>query len=118
MQTDTLYFDGACPLCRAEMGKLARFSRGGLDLIDIHQLPPGQVEIDNAMLLARLHLKTGDGEWITGLKANIRAWQYTRLGFIWRVLDWPLINRISYPAYEFWLRRRNAKQCGVQRPPA
>jgi hypothetical protein len=29
------------------------------------------------------------------------------------VLDWPLINRISYAAYELWLRRRNAANCSL-----
>lgn len=114
MENDTLYYDGACPLCSAEIGKLRKLSRGGLELVDIHQLEPGEAEPDKTALMARLHLKTADGEWITGLEANIRAWQHTPLGFLWRVLDWPLVNRLSYRAYEFWLRRRNARACPVQ----
>ena len=106
MNKDTLYYDGACPLCSAEIGKLSAMSREGLTLVDIHQLEPGEVEIDSEQLLARLHLKTADGRWITGLGANIRAWQHTPLRQLWRVLDWPLINLLSYRAYEFWLRRR------------
>lgn len=114
MDNDTLYYDGACPLCRAEIGKLAKFSRGGLNLVDVHRLERGEAGIDETALLARLHLKTADGEWITGLKANIRAWQHTPFGFVWRVLDWPLVNWFSYRAYELWLQRRNVRACPMQ----
>ena len=113
MKQDTLYYDGACPLCRAEIGKLAKFSNGGLRLVDIHALDAAAVEIEPRELLARLHLKTADGLWITGLKANIRAWQHTPFAALWRVLDWPLINRLSHAAYELWLRRRNAGKCSL-----
>ena len=116
MDLDTLYYDGACPLCSAEIGKLAKLSGGCLKLVDIHKLEPAEVDIDKPALLARLHLKTADGEWITGLKANIRAWQHTPFGFIWRVLDWPLINWFSYRAYELWLQRRNARACPARQP--
>ncbi len=108
MNKDTLYYDGACPLCNAEIGKLAKLSRGRINLVDIHRLAPGEAEVDSEELLARLHLKTADGQWITGLSANIRAWQHTPLRHLWRVLDWPLVRMFSYPAYEFWLRRRAA----------
>ena len=107
MDKDTLYYDGACPLCSAEISKLEKFSKGDLVLQDIHELEEGTVEHDKALLLSRLHLKTADGEWVTGLKANIRAWQHTPFRALWRILDWPLINRVSHWGYEFWLRQRN-----------
>lgn len=118
MNKDTLYYDGACPLCRGEINKLARFSDGNLELVDIHRIDESETGLNKADLLARLHLKTAGGEWITGLKANIRAWQGTPFRHLWRVLDWPLVNRFSYPAYEFWLRRRNAAVCSPQKPVA
>ena len=107
MEKDTLYYDGACPLCSAEIDKLARFSRGRIELKDIHELDGNEVSHDKEQLLSRLHLKTADGEWITGLKANIRAWHHTPFRYLWRVLDWPLVNQVSHRCYEYWLRRRN-----------
>jgi predicted DCC family thiol-disulfide oxidoreductase YuxK len=107
MDKDTLYYDGACPLCSAEIDKLAKLSDNGLRLKDIHQLNDGEENLDKALLLSRLHLRTADGEWITGLSANIRAWQHTRFRAFWRLLDWPLINRFSRWCYEVWLQRRN-----------
>lgn len=119
MDKDTLYFDGACPLCSAEIAKLARFSRGRIDLVDIHELKPGEVEIDSDELLARLHLQTADGEWITGLGANVRAWRQTPFRHLWRILEWPLVRPVSHRAYEYWARKRirtrscnTSGQCG------
>ena len=107
MDKDTLYYDGACPLCSAEIDKLAKFSDGKLHLKDIHELEGGEVDLDKALLLSRLHLKTPEGEWVTGLSANIRAWRHTPFRGLWGMLDWPLINRFSRWGYEAWLRRRN-----------
>lgn len=107
MEKDTLYYDGSCPLCSAEISKLKKLSNGGLELKNIHELNEGDVDINKALLLSRLHLKTADGEWITGLKANIGAWQHTSFGPLWRMLDWPMINWVSHWCYEAWLRWRN-----------
>lgn len=113
MQKDTLYYDGACPLCSAEIDKLARFTRGRIILKNIHDLTRGEVALDKETLLSRLHLQTADGEWITGLQANIRAWHHTPLRYLWRLLDLPLIRILSHRAYEFWLRRRAAQACDL-----
>lgn len=87
MKSDTLYYDGSCPLCSAEISKLERLASGGLELKDIHQLNDGEVSIDKSLLLSRLHLKTANGESITGLKANIGARQHTHFDMLWRVLN-------------------------------
>jgi len=107
MDKDTLYYDGACPLCSAEINKLEKFSNESLLLKDIHELDQREVGINKALLLSRLHLETAQGEWVTGLQANIRAWQHTPFRALWRMLDWPLVNRVSHWGYEAWLRQRN-----------
>lgn len=108
MNQDTLYYDGACPLCSAEIGKLERYTKDELILRDIHELGDDEIAPDKALLLSRLHLKTADGKWITGLQANIRAWQHTPFRHLWRMLDWPLISPVSHWFYELWLRKRNS----------
>lgn len=107
MDNDTLYYDGDCPFCNSEIKKLEKYSSGSLELKNIHELSDGEVTRARSLLLSRLHLQTANGEWITGLKANIRAWQHTPFGALWRMLDWPLINRASHWCYETWLRWRN-----------
>jgi predicted DCC family thiol-disulfide oxidoreductase YuxK len=107
MHKDTLYYDSACSLCRAEVGKLSKSTDDRLLVKNIHELDEAEVAPNKALLLSRLHLKTADGEWITGLRANIRAWHHTPFRYLWRMLDWPLISRLSHWCYEFWLRQRN-----------
>lgn len=102
---DTLFYDGACPLCAREMKHLAKLKRESLDLVDIHG-----VEITDDMpskenLLLNLHLRRGD-EWVVGADANVAAWQHTRFGALWAWLRWPLIRSIVDPVYAFWAKRR------------
>ena len=106
MNKDTLYYDGACPLCRAEVRKLSKFTGDALVVKNIHDLDKAETAPSKALLLSRLHLKTADGEWITGLHANIRAWHHTPFRCLWRILDWPLISPVSHWFYELWLRQR------------
>lgn len=110
---DTLYFDGACPLCSAEIGKLKACASETLVLQDIHELPDQSEQSDSPSkkeLLDRLHIRSESGEWITGIDANVRAWQHTRYARISRVLTWPVIRIFSSAAYEFWLFLRRRKQ--------
>ena len=112
MTRDTLYYDGACPLCSAEIGKLRKYAGEALILTDIHDMEDTDDNTPHkALLLARLHLKTAEGEWVTGLRANIRAWHHTPFRSLWRMLDWPLISPVSHWFYELWLRKRNASTC-------
>lgn len=115
---DTLYYDGACPLCAAEMAKLSRYTGDQLVLENIHSLDDQGGLPDKQVLLKRLHLRTADGQWLVGIDANIRAWHYTPYGRFWRILGWPLIKPFSMAAYELWLvwRQRRPAQC-VQKPP-
>jgi predicted DCC family thiol-disulfide oxidoreductase YuxK len=106
MDKDTLYYDGACPLCSAEIDRLCKFAGDRLVVRDIHALDEHGNLPDRQRLLARLHLRTADGEWLTGLRANIRAWEHTPFRRLWRILDWPPIRPVSHWCYEFWLRRR------------
>ena len=82
MIKETLYYDGACPLCSREMKHLAKLKRDSLDLVDIHQTDITQDMPSKEDLLLNLHLKRGD-EWVVGADANVAAWQHTRLGLLW-----------------------------------
>ena len=108
-EQDTLYFDGSCPLCRREMGHLARLKSERLILQDIHEVPESDDIPDKAALLQSLHLRK-NGRWVTGLEANIAAWQYTRIGFLWQWLSWPIIKPVAAWCYRVWATRRYAKR--------
>ncbi len=102
---ETLYYDGKCSLCVAEMDKLAVIKGDQLDLKDIHQLSDQLTEQEQDKMLRVLHLQRGD-QWITGIDANIAAWQHTRWGWIWRVLGWPIIKPVANLVYQRWARWR------------
>ena len=57
MPKETLYFDGACPLCKREMKHLAKLKRDSLDLVDIHQTEITSEMPSKEDLLLNLHLK-------------------------------------------------------------
>ncbi len=106
VSADTLYYDGACPLCTAEMARLGKLCDDGLDLRDIHTMTPDPDLPDREKLLRNLHLRRADGRILTGIDANVAAWQHTRLGFLWRWLRWPLVRPIADAAYRLWAERR------------
>lgn len=112
---DVLYYDGSCPLCRREMSQLLKLKSEALALQDIHQMPaacdsPDQNGLpEKAALLKSLHLRKGD-QWIVGLDANIAAWQYTRIGLLWRWLSLPGVKPIANWCYQLWASRRFAKR--------
>ncbi len=115
---DTLYYDGQCPLCTREMAKLGQLCDAQLQLADIHRLPPdNSLEQTDGLaptdalpsrdtLLKTLHLRTAEGQWLTGIDANVAAWQHTRLGPLWRWLRWPLIRPVADRVYRLWAERR------------
>lgn len=109
MIRDILFYDGACPLCRSEINRLERHAGNCVDLLDIHELDDFTGLPSKQDLLARLHLLTGDGQWMTGLDANIRAWRHTPYRRRWEALNWPVIRLLTRPAYALWLlwRARN-----------
>ncbi len=111
MDRDTLYYDGACPICRAEVGKLTRFTGNRLAVVNIHEMRDEDGVPDRSRLLARLHLRTADGAWLTGLDANIRAWRHTPFRRLWELFELPLLRPLGERAYEFWLRRRRRSDC-------
>ncbi len=104
MKTETLYYDGQCPLCSSEVRRLATLSDKHLACIDVHS-----VDLDTAektAMLKVLHYHAANGEWLTGLDANIAAWQHTKFGFMFRWLRWPFIRSLADKVYSAWATTR------------
>ena len=95
-----LFYDGQCPLCCGEMDRLSRLADASVELVDIHAAAPDVGLPSRDQLLRTLHFQRASGEFITGLDANVAAWQGTRYGFLWRVLRWPIIRTLANPLYE------------------
>lgn len=112
---DTLYYDGLCPLCCAEVRLLRRIQRGGLVLADIHQQPECAGLPSREQLLRTLHLCTEAGAWLTGVEATVQAWSHTGRGWLFRPLLWPGFAVLSRWGYSVWAQRRYRRRyaCNV-----
>jgi predicted DCC family thiol-disulfide oxidoreductase YuxK len=75
----TVYFDGSCPLCRAEIGHYQRNDQDrALCFVDISEtgaVPPDGVTLEQAT--KRFHVRASDGRVISGAAAFVEVW--TRL---------------------------------------
>lgn len=104
---DTLFYDGQCPLCSKEIATLRKLETGDLVFADVHvQNNRKGMLPERDTLLRRLHLLTGDGYWLVGLPATVRAWSHTRLGFLFKPLLWPLVYPLANRVYCSWADRR------------
>lgn len=105
----TLYFDGRCPFCAAEMRRLKQWNRAGqLAFVDIAEpgFNPSPLGVDLAALNRELHSTTNDGRLLVGLDSMLAA--YTLVDRAWVV--WPLRVRMLRPllayCYRWFARHR------------
>ena len=103
---DTLYYDGKCSLCNAEMNKLRVVKNDSLELVDIHTLDEDPSLPSRDELLRSLHLRTAQGSLMIGLDANVGAWDHTPFASRWRLLQSPVIRPFADLAYRLWARWR------------
>ena len=75
----TLFFDGSCPLCRAEIGYYRRKDQAGaLCFVDVSETGAATPEgITQRRALGRFHVRSGDGRVLSGAAAFVEVW--TRL---------------------------------------
>ena len=72
----TVFFDGSCALCRAEIGYYRRTDAAGdlcfIDVSEAHAAPPEGVTPQQAM--ARFHVRASDGRVLSGAAAFVEVW--------------------------------------------
>lgn len=72
----TVYFDGACPLCNAEISHYRR-QRGAEALRFVDVSAEGGIESNDLTreeALKRLHIRTPDGRLVSGAAAFVAIW--------------------------------------------
>lgn len=89
MKKATVYFDGSCPLCRAEISYYRREdSASAFSFIDISQidasLPFG---LTQQSAMQRFHVLDGDGQLLSGAAAFVEVWS--------RLPGWRLAARVA-----------------------
>jgi len=103
---DTLYYDGQCPLCNAEVQELRQVRGATLRTVDIHQAGSAADLPEREALLRTLHLRRADGSWEYGADANVAAWEGTARWRWLRMLRWPLLRWPVDLVYALWARLR------------
>jgi predicted DCC family thiol-disulfide oxidoreductase YuxK len=76
--TCTVYFDGACPVCRREIAHYRRL-RGSdaiawVDASSCDEAALGQ-GLDRSLVLSRFHVREGDGTLSSGAAAFVAIWR-------------------------------------------
>jgi predicted DCC family thiol-disulfide oxidoreductase YuxK len=73
----TIFFDGSCPLCRAEISHYRDIDEAcGLSFVDIsapHAATPDGITRQQAM--ARFHVRAADGRILSGAAAFVEVWR-------------------------------------------
>lgn len=117
IQRAQLFYDGRCPLCAGEMALLRKYKRAGLVLVDIHSLLSIS-DAEREQMLRDLHLLLPDGRWLLGVEANVAAWSFTPMGFLWKPLRWRIWSGVVDRVYRRWADKRYCKSyaCSLNSP--
>ncbi len=107
----TLYYDGNCPFCCAQMDKLGRWDeRGQLAFVDIATsgFDPAPLGADMAALNREVYSLTASGKVLVGIDTMLLA--YPLVGRRWRVLPLrvPLLRQLCAALYRAFARNRYA----------
>ncbi|RXJ71583.1 thiol-disulfide oxidoreductase [Veronia nyctiphanis] len=105
----TIFFDGTCPLCVAEMNELRTLNtNNAIQFEDIFSENFNErfPDIDIQKATQILHAKGEDGEIFLGLDATVKAWSTVNRKSWLRILRWPVIKIAADAAYLFFARNR------------
>lgn len=105
----TLFYDGTCPLCVAEMQQLEVLdAEGKLKLEDLYADDFGErfPHIDPVEADKYLHAEFADGEMLYGLDVTCAAWHAVNHKRWLAILRWPLLRWFADKAYQCFARNR------------
>ncbi len=106
----SIFYDGGCPLCVAEMDHLKRLDNAGkiafedICAADFNARFP---RVDRQQADRILHGELGDGEMIYGLDVTYWAWALVGKRHWVAILRWPLFKQLAQLGYLFFARYRH-----------
>lgn len=106
-----VFYDGACPVCSAEMTMLRRWDDAGrLTLIDIAvpDFDAAAWPVSLAAMNAALHIRLPDGTWQKGMAATRHLYRAVGRGWMLAFTGWPLLARMFDRFYAWFARHRIA----------
>lgn len=106
----TVYFDGACRLCRGEMALLMqRNAAGRLAFVDIAApgFDPAPLGVRLDAMLSLIHARRSDGRWLIGVPALQAIYEATGFDRLAGWLRRPGVARLAARAYPWIVRHRH-----------
>ena len=105
----TLYYDGSCPLCLAEVAFLqSRNAQGLLGFVDVTQT--GFQDTDHHIsceaAMAQIHGRTSQGHVLVGVPVFAMAYRLAKLPVLAWILSRPWLSPILQPAYIWFAKHR------------
>jgi predicted DCC family thiol-disulfide oxidoreductase YuxK len=100
-----VFYDGACPMCRKEIGIYQAADKAGkIDWINIAApIEPADLPLAREQLLARFHVQRPDGELVSGARGFIEVWRHIPkwrwLGYACSLPGVPVILEIGYHGF-------------------
>ena len=99
----TVYFDGACPICRFEIDHYKSCAGSeNVNFIDVaaQELPDLGEGLDRDKALARFHVRRADGSLVSGAEGFALVWQtLPTFRFLGRIAKWPPLLALMEAAY-------------------
>ncbi len=107
----TLFYDGACPLCQAEILFLSRRNQAGLlDFVDINseRFDSDRIGISCEQALAAMYGQYANGALIQGVTVFPEAYRRANLPFLAWMFSRKLLQPILQVGYRFFAKNRHA----------
>jgi predicted DCC family thiol-disulfide oxidoreductase YuxK len=104
-----VFFDGDCPLCRREIEWLQRRDRHGkIMFVDIaaEDFQPDQWGKTYEQLMAEIHGRQPDGQWVTGVEVFRHLYQAAGLGWLVSMSRQPGVRHTLDLGYRVFARYR------------
>ena len=105
-----VFYDRACPLCRAEMHRLKLLDRHHrLELIDISAEDFDQTKwgVPKSRLSAALHVLVEPERWLVGMPAIRHVYRQVGWGWLMAPTGWPIISPLADIFYRHFAPNRN-----------
>ena len=107
----TLFYDGACPLCQAEILFLSRRNQAGLlDFVDINseRFDSDKIGISCEQALAAMYGQYANGVLIQGVAVFPEAYRRANLPFLAWMFSRKSLEPILQVGYRFFAKNRHA----------
>jgi predicted DCC family thiol-disulfide oxidoreductase YuxK len=73
----TVYYDGACPVCRREIGFYQKRTGGAVSYCDVAAEVCPAPDLGREEALQRFHVRLADGALVSGARAFLALWGQT-----------------------------------------